>query len=79
MITDIYIYILHVWVHQVCIEAILHTDNTQHFAMVKELQMLYEMNSDVFDISMQMYQASPHWANRDQPTQPPFKENTRFL
>jgi len=42
-------------VRQVCIEAILHTDNTQHFAMVKELQMFYEMNSDVFDISLQMY------------------------
>jgi hypothetical protein len=45
-------------VRQVCIEAILHTDNTQHFTMVKELQMLYEMNSDVFDISLQMYQSS---------------------
>jgi len=45
-------------VRQVCIEAILHTDNTHHFAMVKELQMLYEMNSDVFDISLQMYQSS---------------------
>jgi cAMP-specific phosphodiesterase 4 len=43
---------------QVCVEAILHTDNTQHFSMVKELQMLYEMNSDVFDISLQMYQSS---------------------
>lgn len=43
---------------QVCIEAILHTDNSHHFTMVKELQMLYEMNSDVFDISLQMYQAS---------------------
>lgn len=45
-------------IRQVCIEAILHTDNTHHFAMVKELQMLYEMNSDVFDISLQMYQSS---------------------
>mmetsp|Transcript_90010 Transcript_90010/g.159368 ORF Transcript_90010/g.159368 Transcript_90010/m.159368 type:complete len:1285 (-) Transcript_90010:108-3962(-) len=45
-------------VRQVCIEAILHTDNTHHFAMVKELQMLYEMNSDVFDIALQMFQAS---------------------
>lgn len=43
---------------QVCIEAILHTDNTHHFGMVKELQMLYEMNSDVFDMSLQMYQTS---------------------
>lgn len=43
---------------QVCIEAILHTDNTHHFSMLKELQMLYEMNSDVFDIALQMNQAS---------------------
>jgi len=43
-------------VRQVCIEAILHTDNIHHFAMVKEMQMLYEMNSDVFDIALQMYQ-----------------------
>lgn len=41
---------------QVCIEAILHTDNIHHFAMVKEMQMLYEMNSDVFDIALQMHQ-----------------------
>jgi len=41
---------------QVCIEAILHTDNVHHFAMVKEMQMLYEMNSDVFDIALQMHQ-----------------------
>lgn len=43
-------------VRQVCIEAILHTDNIHHFTMVKELQMLYEMNSDMFDIALQMYQ-----------------------
>jgi len=43
-------------VRQVCIEAILHTDNIHHFAMVKEMQMLYEMNSDVFDIALQMHQ-----------------------
>merc|ERR1712226_1270737 len=33
-------------VRQVCIEAILHTDNQYHFAMLKDVQMLYEMNSD---------------------------------
>jgi len=32
-----------------CIEMILHTDMVQHFAMVKELAMLYQMNSDMFD------------------------------
>jgi len=31
------------------IAAILHTDMAQHFAMVKELTILYEMNSDDFD------------------------------
>lgn len=45
-------------VRQVCIEAILHTDNIHHFPMVKELQVLYEMNSDIFDIALQMYQTS---------------------
>lgn len=42
---------------QVCIEAILHTDNAHHFGMVKELQMFYEMNSDVFDMALNMYQS----------------------
>lgn len=42
---------------QVCIEAILHTDNIYHFPMAKDLQMLYEMHSDVFDIALQMHQA----------------------
>lgn len=31
------------------IEVILHTDITQHPAMVKELELLYEMNTKVFD------------------------------
>eukprot|EP00927_Polykrikos_kofoidii_P087099 TRINITY_DN9953_c1_g2_i1.p1 TRINITY_DN9953_c1_g2~~TRINITY_DN9953_c1_g2_i1.p1 ORF type:complete len:715 (-),score=115.04 TRINITY_DN9953_c1_g2_i1:53-1945(-) len=43
-------------VRQVCIDAILHTDNIHHFTMVKELQVLYEMNSDIFDLALQMYQ-----------------------
>jgi len=34
---------------QVCIETILHTDNAKHFEMVKELQMFYHTNSDVFE------------------------------
>lgn len=29
-------------VRKICIEAILHTDNAQHFAMIKEVQMMYE-------------------------------------
>jgi len=43
-------------VRLVCIEAILHTDNIHHFTMVKELQMLYEMNADIFDLALQMSQ-----------------------
>eukprot|EP00929_Paragymnodinium_shiwhaense_P089005 TRINITY_DN49278_c0_g1_i2.p1 TRINITY_DN49278_c0_g1~~TRINITY_DN49278_c0_g1_i2.p1 ORF type:complete len:886 (+),score=216.87 TRINITY_DN49278_c0_g1_i2:176-2833(+) len=31
------------------IEAILHTDMTNHAPMVKELQMLYQMNTEIFD------------------------------
>lgn len=29
--------------------AILHTDAAQHFSMIKEVQMLYEVNSDVLE------------------------------
>jgi hypothetical protein len=43
-------------VRQVIVEAILHTDNIHHFTMIKELQVLYEVNSDAFDIALQMYQ-----------------------
>lgn len=38
---------------RVCIETILHTDNAKHFEMIKELQMLYHTNSDVFDLPKQ--------------------------
>mmetsp|Transcript_150147 Transcript_150147/g.279980 ORF Transcript_150147/g.279980 Transcript_150147/m.279980 type:complete len:938 (+) Transcript_150147:213-3026(+) len=31
-----------------CVETILHTDMMGHQAMVKELQMLYQMNSEIF-------------------------------
>jgi len=31
-----------------CIETILHTDMTMHTSMVKDLQMLYQMNMEVF-------------------------------
>jgi hypothetical protein len=36
-------------VRKLIIEMILHTDITQHPAMVKELELLYEMNSKVFE------------------------------
>lgn len=42
-------------VRSVCIEAILHTDSQHHFPMVKEIQSLYDMNQELFDISDDMY------------------------
>jgi len=42
-------------VRKVCIEAILHTDNQHHFAMVKEVQMMYEVNSEILDASRELY------------------------
>merc|ERR1711881_149710 len=39
----------YVEVRKICIDAILHTDMSNHFGMVKEVQMLYEMHSDTFD------------------------------
>jgi len=42
-------------VRRVVIDAILHTDNAKHFAMVKEVQMFYEMNSEVLDASRDIF------------------------
>jgi len=42
-------------VRKVCIEAILHTDNAQHFTMVKDVQMLYEVNSQLWDAARQLF------------------------
>lgn len=38
-------------VRKVCIETILHTDMMSHQAIVKDLQMTYQMNSEVFQNS----------------------------
>jgi len=38
-------------VRKVCIEAILHTDMKHHFGMVKDLQIFYELNSEIFQKS----------------------------
>lgn len=46
-------------VRKICIEAILHTDNAQHFAMIKEVQMMYEVNSEVLDASREFYNEDP--------------------
>merc|ERR1719454_2007896 len=40
---------------KVCIDVILHTDNAQHFAMIKEMQVMYEMNSDLLDESLDAF------------------------
>jgi len=46
-------------VRKICIDAILHTDNAQHFAMIKEVQMMYEVNSEVLDASRDFYREDP--------------------
>merc|ERR1711933_619474 len=38
-------------VRKTIIDVILHTDITQHFAMVRELELLYEINSKIFENS----------------------------
>merc|ERR1719159_1063318 len=40
---------------KVCVEAILHTDMTHHFSMVKDIQMMYEVSSEMLDVSRQFY------------------------
>jgi cAMP-specific phosphodiesterase 4 len=32
-----------------CVDAILHTDNSSHFAMVKDVQMTFEVNSEILE------------------------------
>jgi len=46
-------------VRKICIDAILHTDNAQHFAMIKEIQMLYEVNSEILDGSRVFFNDDP--------------------
>jgi hypothetical protein len=36
-------------VRRVCIDAILHTDNLLHFAMIKDMQLMGEVNSEILD------------------------------
>jgi cAMP-specific phosphodiesterase 4 len=45
-------------IRHVCIEAILNTDYAQHFGMVKELQTIYDMNRELFDLSNEMYKCT---------------------
>jgi len=46
-------------IRKVCIDAILHTDNAQHFAMIKEVQMIYEVNSEMLDASREFFNDDP--------------------
>jgi hypothetical protein len=46
-------------VRKICIDAILHTDNAQHFAMIKEVQMIYEVNSEILDASREFFDEDP--------------------
>jgi hypothetical protein len=46
-------------VRKICIDAILHTDNAQHFAMIKEVQMIYEVNSEILDASREFFNEDP--------------------
>jgi len=45
------------------IEAILHTDVTKHNEMIKELNLLYRMNSEAFDSSVQATEVLQSQAN----------------
>jgi hypothetical protein len=44
----------------ICIETILHTDMVHHFSLVKEMQMLYEVNSEVLDITRDLWHEDPY-------------------
>jgi hypothetical protein len=46
-------------IRKICIGAILHTDNAMHFVMVKDVQMLYEMNSEILDSSREIFNEDP--------------------
>merc|ERR1712107_236432 len=46
-------------VRKVCVEAILHTDNAQHFSMIKDIQMMLEMNSEVLNVLRDVYREEP--------------------
>jgi hypothetical protein len=46
-------------VRKICIEAILHTDNSKHFDMIKEVQMIYEVNSEILDATREFFREDP--------------------
>jgi len=42
-------------VRKTIIDAVLNTDNAMHFTMIKEVQMMYEVNSELLDVSREMF------------------------
>jgi len=52
-------------VRKVCIEAILCTDNVQHFNLIKEVQMLYEVNSEILDASREVYHEEDEFPTKE--------------
>jgi hypothetical protein len=42
-------------VRRQCVDGILHTDNGCHFTIVKEVQMIYEVNSEVLDVTYEQF------------------------
>jgi len=68
-------------VRKLCIEAILHTDNAQHFGMIKEVQMVYEVNSEILDAWRDKYSNAPEEASMTQDATEMFRqpESRRLL
>eukprot|EP00403_Amphidinium_massartii_P027495 CAMPEP_0178403288 /NCGR_PEP_ID=MMETSP0689_2-20121128/17289_1 /TAXON_ID=160604 /ORGANISM="Amphidinium massartii, Strain CS-259" /LENGTH=1132 /DNA_ID=CAMNT_0020024233 /DNA_START=63 /DNA_END=3458 /DNA_ORIENTATION=+ len=46
-------------VRKTCIEMILHTDSSLHFAMIKEIQLFRGVNSEIFDEAHALHQKDP--------------------
>merc|ERR1740121_3004390 len=44
---------------KMCVEAILHTDNSHHFQMIMDLQVLLELHTEIFNEAMGAYQVDP--------------------
>lgn len=49
-------------VRQTIIDVILHTDTHKHWRLIKELQLLYEMHTGLFDVETSQQQVTPQQA-----------------
>lgn len=49
----------------ICVEAILQTDYTHHFASVKEVQVIFEVNSDLFENSNDNWKLTKDFPKHD--------------